>query len=149
MITGNIKDFEKYLCMHKSFPKAFEYMKKCIIDDNAFIDEPDVKGKVTAKETNDKYDNTDIMTLEAHRKYIDIHFITDGAERFGYAHIDRLKPTTEFDEEKDFQLLVGKADSLILKKGDFIITYPEDAHAPSLKCSESDTVKRTVIKIIL
>lgn len=147
MITGRIDDFEKYVAINPDFKEAFEFMHRCLCEDNPRIDTECVKGSVSKKETSSAYENEEILKLEAHKKYIDIHFIIDGEERFGYAHIDRLSLIQEYNEEKDFMLLKGKADILLLKKGDFIITFPEDAHAPSLKSEGYDTVKRTVIKI--
>ena len=85
--------------------------------------------------------------FEAHRKYIDLHYIIDGVEQFGYANIDTLTPAGEYNEADDYILLCGEVNRITLSNGDFVIAFPEDAHIPALKYKNSEKVKRAVVKI--
>lgn len=85
--------------------------------------------------------------FEAHRKYIDLHYILEGTEQFGYANIDTLKPVNEYSEADDYLLLDGEASRITLNKGDFAIVFPEDAHIPAMGYPNSKKVKRAVVKI--
>ena len=85
--------------------------------------------------------------FEAHRKYIDLHYIFEGTEQFGYANVQTLKPVTEYSEADDYILLEGEVNRITLREGDFVIAFPEDAHIPALKYQNSEKVKRAVVKI--
>lgn len=86
--------------------------------------------------------------FEIHRKYIDIQFVLEGAERIAYADISLMKPTTEYDEHSDLQFLEGKGDWVTLDKGTFAIFMPQDAHMPSVHAdNSSQPVLKVVVKV--
>ena len=140
MITGNISDCEKYYPLNKSFEEVFEYLKADIYRMNftVNISEPEISDV-------DKKGNKKVF--EAHREYIDLHYIIDGCEDFGYANINTLKPITDYNEKDDYILLQGNENRITLYKGDFAIVFPEDAHIPAMKCDNGIKVKRAVVKI--
>ena len=88
------------------------------------------------------------LTWEAHHRAIDIHFVVDGGEKIGYADIRKLTVTEDHPEE-DYMLLEGDGDFLTLEPGYFVITFPEDAHAPSMTDGEPKTYNKIVAKIFL
>lgn len=148
MITGNIKDCKRYSGMCEEFANAFAFLQTLnenSVDDS--INAGGVRGGVAVIQKSDNSVDGKPKCFEAHRKYIDIHFVVKGEERFGYAHIDTLEPVTDYDEAGDCQLLSGKADFVTLRAGDFCITYPEDAHMPCMAGGEEETVKKVVLKI--
>jgi len=85
--------------------------------------------------------------FEAHKKYIDIQYIIKGVEKMGYVNINKLKPSVEYDEEKDIMFFEGGGDFLTVDEGFFAIFMPEDAHMPGIKSKTSEYVKKAVIKI--
>jgi len=85
--------------------------------------------------------------FEAHRKYIDIQYIIKGVEKMGYVNVHKLKPSTEYDEEKDIAFFEGSGDFLTADKGTFIIFSPQDAHMPGIETKTSEYVKKAVVKI--
>ena len=85
--------------------------------------------------------------FEAHRKFLDIHYVIDGVECMGYADIDTLTPTTEYNDEKDYQMLKGHVNKIILNKGDFCVVFPEDAHLPQMIGDDGKWVKKAVVKM--
>lgn len=84
---------------------------------------------------------------EAHRKYIDIQHIISGTELMGYAHIEGLNASTDYDEAKDAIILTGSGDFLTVSAGGFVIFYPHDAHMPSISAGSPQPVKKAVIKV--
>ena len=83
---------------------------------------------------------------EAHRRYIDLQYVIQGAEKIGYANLSRLTQG-EYDASKDFLPLYGEGDFLTLKDGSFVILMPEDAHMPGIAFDSLLPVKKIVIKI--
>ena len=73
-------------------------------------------------------------TLEAHRKYIDIHVPLKGTETIGWAPVEGLKHIrTPYDEDKDVAFYGDTAHSLLhVKVGQIVVFFPEDAHAPNI-----------------
>ena len=143
MITGNIKDCEKYYSVNSGFESAFESLKTVEYGKNT----TNLTVNFSEPTTSDEDNAGKKKIFEAHRKYIDLHYIIDGTEQFGYAKIDTLTPVTEYDEKDDYILLLGEASRITLNKGDFVIAFPEDAHIPALKYKNSEKVKRAVVKI--
>jgi YhcH/YjgK/YiaL family protein len=83
---------------------------------------------------------------EAHRRYIDLQYITVGTERIGYAHLSRLAQG-DYNLEKDFLALTGTGDFVTLSAGDFMLLFPEDAHMPGMAVDAPIPVKKVVVKI--
>ncbi len=87
-------------------------------------------------------------TWEAHHRAIDIHFVVSGREKIGYADMKNLTVTRN-EPENDVMLLEGEGDFLTLEAGYFMLTFPEDAHAPSMAVGEPETYNKIVAKIFL
>lgn len=87
--------------------------------------------------------------FESHKKYIDFQFIVDGEEIIEIAHIDDLDVATTYNETIDFIKYKNKKEnsSIILRKGELAIFYPEDAHIPCINVQESSKVVKVVIKV--
>lgn len=148
MITGNIKDCEKYYSVHKDFKTAFEFLKSLSPDDEEGSRTfGNLKGCVSDVVKNESDEPSDLF--EAHRKFIDIHYVLKGEELFGYANVDALTPTTEYNEEKDYLFLKGDITPLHLHAGEFCIAFPEDAHIPAMECGKDKREKRAIVKIAL
>lgn len=83
---------------------------------------------------------------EAHRRYIDLQVVIQGAEKIGYANLARLTQG-DYDASKDFLPLFGEGDFLTLEAGNFILLMPQDAHMPGLAVASPAPVKKIVVKI--
>ncbi len=148
MITGNIKDCEKYYSIHKNFEKAFDFLKT--------LSEESELGKRILEENNLTVNVAEYETVpgaprqfEAHKDFIDIHYVIKGSETFGYSNLSKLEVTKEYDEAGDYLLLDGAADELELSEGDFCVVFPEDAHIPFIKKCCEGTLKRATAKVRL
>jgi YhcH/YjgK/YiaL family protein len=84
---------------------------------------------------------------EAHRKYIDIQYMVEGAEVMGCAPVGALRVTEPYNEEKDFLLLAGDGDFFKVSAGMFAIFFPHDAHMPQLAAGTPAPVRKIVLKV--
>lgn len=145
MIIGNIKDAERYFGVNEHFEKAFAFLKSLSKDAPADAFEGDgFRGGVAEIE-----ETGNVPKLEAHKAYLDIHFVISGAEKIGYADVDKLTPETEYSEKDDVWFLTGERQEFILNEGDFYIVFPEDVHAPGTPASKDGKLKKAVVKIKL
>lgn len=85
--------------------------------------------------------------FEAHRKYLDIHIMTEGREGVEIAPPEALE---EFDriETNDFYAYRGEGDyRLTLSPGDFLVVFPGDAHRIKMQTDGPETVSKVVFKV--
>ena len=147
MITANIKDAKRYFGVNPNFEKAFEFLKTLNKDSDTGAFEFDgFKGSIVAFDASDTTPDGEQKPLEAHREYLDIHYVLNGSEAIGYADIDTLEGVTDYDAEGDYILLKGDMYKVYLKAGDFCIVFPEDAHAPTMHAFDSKA-KKAIVKI--
>ncbi len=148
MIIGNIQNCKRYSSISDAFSRAFAFLQTLNEDSlEEFIEQEDVWGGISVIKKSDTSPDGSRKCFEAHRKNIDIHYVLQGEERFGFAHVDTLKPITDYNEDKDYILLEGRADYVTLRPGDYCITFPEDAHIPCLTSDNGDKVKKVILKV--
>ena len=85
--------------------------------------------------------------FEAHKKYLDIHIMTDGSEGVEIAPPGGLQ---EFDrvEANDFYAYRGPACyRLALAPGDFLVVFPNDAHRIKMQLAKPEKVTKVVFKV--
>ena len=85
--------------------------------------------------------------LEAHREFLDIQYIVRGGETMGWAPIEALTLSGEFNTAKDKGMYTGKNYPMEIEAGYCYVVYPEDAHAPGTYLEESGDVTKLVIKL--
>lgn len=91
-----------------------------------------------------------ITQFEVHRKFIDIQIVLKGVELIYAAPISRLIADAHgYNIEKDIQFgETSVPDVLLLKEGDFVIFYPEDAHNPGCSVgTHTVDVKKAIFKL--
>ncbi len=88
------------------------------------------------------------LLFEAHRNYIDIHYMVKGIEGIATADLSALNVVIPYDEEKDIEFLTGEEDGrYYLKPGQFMICYPTDAHKVAIMKDLPDKIQKIVLKI--
>jgi biofilm protein TabA len=145
MIIDSLINYIKYNTLHPLFKNAFDYL---VASDSTTFSE----GKFDILSTDlFAIQSTPITSqpdslLEAHQAYIDIHYVVEGTELFGWKAIsDCNQPIGAFNHEKDYIQFDDKNFSSIeLNRNTFAVVYPEDAHAPGIKISG---LKKIVLKI--
>lgn len=146
MIVDSLRNCTLYETVHKDFAQVFDVLKTISADTES--------GKIVLNEGN-VWVNAPSLTVvtetskafEAHKEFIDIHYIISGAEKFGYANKERLNVTKEYDKQGDYELLDGEANLITLKEGDFCIVFPDDAHIPACMKVGKEPLVRVVAKI--
>ena len=148
MIIDRIENASLYFSIHPRFKQAFEYFNQ--IDIHSIpVGRHDVDGDaiyalVQEYTTKQKGEGK----WEAHRRYIDLQYVVQGAEGMGYANIHHLQQG-KYIPEKDFLPLFGEGNQVELKSGCFVLLFPEDAHMPNMALGESKLARKIVLKIAL
>ena len=147
MIIGNIKNISAYKGLNERIDKAVDFVLNApadIAEGKHEIDGKNVYASVIVKDTKALED----AKYEAHREYLDLQYVLDGGEVMGYAPVDTMTEATEYNPEKDIIFLKGEGSLIDVKKGDFYIVHPFDAHAPGLGKAPG-TFKKIIVKIKL
>ena len=87
---------------------------------------------------------------EAHREYIDVMYMVEGTEVIYVKPVDRLRHVTK-EYDPAIEALLADIDEdgceIRLEKGDFVILFPEDAHAPACHADGQVHVKKIIGKV--
>lgn len=133
MILAHIEDSERYFSLHPLFKQLFDYVKthdlsqvpaeRITLDgERLFINVADASLK-----------SPEEQVLEVHRRYIDVHFPLSNNEVMGWSPLQGLQTESvnPFNEEDDYAVYAETAQTyLTIRPGEFVIVWPEDAHAP-------------------
>lgn len=90
--------------------------------------------------------------LEVHRRYIDIQYMLRGREIIAWISLAALgQPSMAFDPAVDAALYPYPAEAapIGVVPGQFMILFPEDAHAPSCAWNEPAEVLKVVVKVMV
>ncbi|MGD0596666.1 MAG: YhcH/YjgK/YiaL family protein [Sedimentisphaerales bacterium] len=149
MILDRIDNTRLYLGLHAGFAKAFE-----ILRDKTLAKKEDGKYPIDGDKiyyTLQRYTTKPLNEgkLEAHRKYIDIQFLLEGQELFGYASLKGLTAAQEYNSQKDIAFFNTPKEitKVKLEPGLFCILFPDDAHLPALQLADPIEVRKVVVKI--
>lgn len=84
---------------------------------------------------------------EAHRQYLDLHFMLSGEEQIDLNFIENLDQK-EYVPADDFLPLEGEKNShVILREGDFLLCFPHDAHRTAVQVNSPCTIRKAIFKI--
>jgi len=149
MIVDKLSNAEQYYKLGVRIEKAFRYIKNLdlpqIETGKYQIDNDKIFAVVSEYETK----KIEQGLWEAHRKYIDIQYIISGKEKMGYACIDDMKPSVEYQEKQDVLFVKGQGDYITVNAGAFVLFAPSDAHMPNIKVDDPQYVKKLVVKILV
>ena len=153
MIAANIErsSLDLYKNLNKYFERAFEEIKKImndgIADGSYKFDGDNFYVNVFSYQSKKEED----CCFEKHQKYIDIQVVLEGEEIIGFESEDKLTSTVDELDSKDYMLfaLNGEYDKLRVSRGDFVIFFPHEAHAPAIAVNdETSNVRKAVFKIL-
>lgn len=134
MILGDFKHISHIAAISSTIYDALCWAKEHRNDifKTGRIDLPGEKTYVNAEEV--ELAGAENRLLEAHRKYIDIHVPVDRDETIGWAVTDRLRCVDNpYDEDRDVAFFSDKPQAIFnVIPGQFVIFFPEDAHAPNI-----------------
>ena len=149
MILNHLNDSDRVAGLHPLLPRLFDYVKTHdlsavpagrieLCGDDLFINVADATLVLP-----------EAQKLEVHRAYMDVHIPLSGVEIVGCRPLSDIdvEPDAPFDEEKDFALYSAYAKSYFnVHPGEFLIFYPEDAHAPIIG---KGTLRKLIAKVRL
>ena len=92
--------------------------------------------------------------FEAHRRYIDVHYVIAGEELIGVAPVGECPGAQEYVQAADFSLHVDPADPArvtwaLLREGELGVTPPADAHKPACAIGEPAPLKKACVKVLV
>jgi YhcH/YjgK/YiaL family protein len=149
MIIDKLRNAKQYYGLSKNIEKALEYLVNTDLV-KLEIGKHEIQGKyifaiVSEYQTKDHEQGK----WEAHKKYLDIQYVISGKEMIGYAPINKMKTSIDYNEEKDVLFLEGRGDYLSVNDGTFALFAPEDVHMPGINAEIEHYVKKIVVKILV
>lgn len=147
MIIDHLKYAAMYRGLHPRLAAAFDFLARADLaalpDGRQDIAGDDVYAMLSAYRTKPKAEGK----WEAHRRYMDIQCLLSGRESVGYACLDALTVSKEYDVAADYLLFEGQGDTVTLQPGVFALFGPQDAHQPGLTLGRPADVRKVVVKI--
>lgn len=139
MIKDHINNAHQYDNLHPNFRSVLEILQSLNLDalQSGHIELDGNYIYININKTNSKSPKE--AKLESHRRYIDIQMPLTSNETFGVKPIQEcLSPIGNFDTERDIVFYNDTPNEYItLCKGEFIIFFPEDAHAPCINTADN------------
>lgn len=150
MVTDSLKNIDLYYGLSERLDKAFDYLKTTDFTSMEVgkyeIEGTDIYAMVQEYQSKPLSEGK----WEAHKKYIDIQYICQGIEQMGYAQIDKMTVSTEYNPDKDVLFLSGEGSFFKVDMNDFAIFMPNDAHMPGISAGDSSKgVRKVVVKILV
>ena len=150
MILDKVENAARYAGVHAGIPVAVAAALKL----NAATYQ---KGRVDVDGDNiylncaeyDTHDREGALS-EAHRAYLDVMVVVEGVETVYVKRTVALKNVTKPYDASIAALLADTAadvSAVRLEKGDFLVLFPEDAHAPGCHADAPSHVKKAIGKV--
>ncbi|WP_201979634.1 YhcH/YjgK/YiaL family protein [Hymenobacter rubidus] len=138
---------KQYTANKAAWDKAFAYFRDTNLDQLAPgkypVDGDVVFASVTENPTKD-FANTN---WESHRKYIDLQYVVQGAEKIGVVPMAKATVTKPYEEARDAANYSAEGKLYEAKPGTIYIFFPQDVHRPNIKADGFDKDKKLVIKV--
>lgn len=150
MILDKLENAARYAAINEGILKAVEAAKALLADTyqkgRVNVDGDSVYLNCAEYDTHEKQG----ALTEAHRIYLDVMVMIDGCETVYVKRTDALQNVTKpYDASIDALLADTDADvaAVRLVKGDFLVLFPEDAHAPGCHADAPCHVKKVIGKV--
>ena len=147
MVFGNIRDRKDFGWLEGVIGKCFDYAAANDLlsyeKGSHPIDGEELFVNIVEYETT----TPENRFWEAHRQYLDLHFLLRGPEQIDVNFIDNMEQKA-FVEKDDFLPLEGDPNShVVLNAGDFLLCYPADAHRTAVQVGAPAVIKKAIFKI--
>lgn len=150
MILDKLENAAHYAAIHEGIVKAIKAAGALRADAYS-------KGRVEVEGDDvylncaeyDTHERAGALT-EAHRDYLDVMVMIEGCETVYVKRTDALQNVTRpYDPNIDALLADTDADcyAVRLVKGDFLVLFPEDAHAPGCHADAPCHIKKVIGKV--
>ena len=147
MVFGNVRDLKDFGFLTENVRKCFDYARNHDLlsyeTGSHPIDGDELFVNIVEYETT----TPENRFWEAHRQYLDLHFMLRGPEQIDVNFIDNMAQK-EFVKKDDFLPLEGDPNShVVLNTGDFLLCYPADAHRTAVQVGSPAVIKKAIFKI--
>jgi len=149
MIIDRIENASRYYALGSGIAEALVYIKDNDLTAIEIGSYEISKGKVRMIVNEYEQKSTDRVTMEAHRKNIDVQYWVSGSELMGYAPLQSQSLLEPFNEEKDFGNYAAEASFSKLEPGMFAIYFPTDMHTAVEDIQCDSKVRKIVFKVAL
>lgn len=137
MILCRINEAARYRSISSHLAAAIDWLMKHF--DDEFVKGIYTLDEYSAAEITVKCEEPALLPrekarLEAHKRFIDIHVPLKGTEIIGWAPVNALKYLQQaYNDQTDIEFYGDNAHSMLhVSKGQIVIFFPEDAHAPNI-----------------
>lgn len=149
MIFGNVSQLADFDFLGEKILKCFEYAKahdlKAMEAGRHDIDGDEFFVNICEYTTT----TPEERFWEAHRQYLDIHFMLDGSEQIDLCFIENMEQKA-FEPENDFLPMDGERNGhVVLNAGDFLVCYPHDGHRTAISPAEPAKIKKAIFKVLI
>lgn len=147
MIFGNLNHREEYKFLGEQLQKCFLYALEHDLEQfekgSHEIEGDDLFVNIVEYTTT----TPEARFWESHRQYLDVHLMLKGTEQIDLNFIANMEQK-EFVEKDDFLPMDGEKNaSVVLRKGDFLICYPNDGHRTAVAFDGPETIKKAIFKV--
>ena len=147
MIIDRIENASRYYALVPGLAEAFEHLKNNDLTQIAPGSYPILEDKIKMLVFDSKQTNTDRVTMEGHRKNIDLQYWVSGSELMGYAPLQSQSLIKPFNEEKDYGNYEADASFTRFEPGMFAIYFPTDLHTAVIDEQCDSAVRKIVYKV--
>jgi YhcH/YjgK/YiaL family protein len=148
MILDSYPQWRRYEPLNARFGRAFAFLAG--VTPETALGRHEIDGDA-AFALVQRYDTRPVagMQFEAHRRYIDIQYVVRGREVIHWAPLAALAEVLPYDDGKDVALFAadGPIVPVRLPAEQFMILFPDDAHAPCCVWDEPGEVVKVVVKV--
>ena len=90
------------------------------------------------------------LPYEAHRAWLDVHYIVSGRETLYWEDIGEMPPGEGYQPDGDAELFRHDGGlPVVLEPGMFVVLYPQDAHKPGCVAGSAVPTVKVVVKLRL
>lgn len=149
MIYDTLPNIARYAALNGRLRRALEYLAATdfsqVADGRYELEGDALFVNVMTAATRPRPDGD--ARMEAHDRYADVQYVCAGEEVTGVAPRAPLGEAEPGDG--DICFLSGRCAWLPLGHGEFLVVFPEDAHAPCVAAEQPMQVRRVVAKVLL
>ncbi|MEI7523579.1 MAG: YhcH/YjgK/YiaL family protein [Mariniphaga sp.] len=147
MIIDRIENASLYYALGNEIAEAFEHLKNNDLSGFSPGSYSIVKDKIRMLVFDSFQTNTDRITMEGHRRNIDLQYWVSGSELMGYAPLESQPLLKPFNEEKDYGNYEADASYTRFEPGMFAIYFPTDLHTAVIDEQCNSPVRKIVYKV--
>lgn len=145
MIRDHISNLSRYRHIHPDMEQVMAFFEKAELPDGRYDISPTCYIMVSTFQT--RADET--LQYETHRNYADIQVLLQGEELQYFHDTETLRITQEYQPDIALYTADDKSylERILLRKGDFVVYFPGEAHGPGYCTKEEQTARKAVVKL--